>query len=72
MNEDNKLDLVAEILEVDSIKSDDMLDNYEMWDSMAVLSVLAMLEESFNVIDVSGETISKCKTVKQILNLMEN
>lgn len=71
MNEDNKLELVAEILEADSIELTDELDDYEMWDSMAVLSVLAMLEESFDIIDVSGETISKCKTVKDILNLME-
>lgn len=40
---------LAEILEVDEVKEGDDLRAFPQWDSLAVLSVIAMLDASYGV-----------------------
>jgi len=40
---------LAEILEVDRIGADDVLSDFEYWDSLTVLSILAMLDSRYGV-----------------------
>jgi acyl carrier protein len=40
---------LAEILEVGEVKETDALKNFPQWDSLAVLSVIAMLDASYGV-----------------------
>lgn len=40
---------LAEILEVDEIKEADSLKAFPTWDSLAVLSVIAMLDANYSV-----------------------
>ncbi|HEY2635365.1 MAG TPA: phosphopantetheine-binding protein [Steroidobacteraceae bacterium] len=40
---------LAEILEVDRVAADDVLSEFEYWDSLTVLSVLAMLDSGYGV-----------------------
>ncbi len=42
-------DKLADILEVDSVGPDDVLEDFEEWDSLAVLSVIAMMDADFKV-----------------------
>lgn len=42
----NKL---AEILEVDDLDVSKKFEDYEEWDSLAVLSILAMLDADYNI-----------------------
>ena len=43
------LNRIAEILEVESVNECDDLKAYPQWDSLAVLSVIAMLDASYGV-----------------------
>jgi acyl carrier protein len=40
---------LADILEVDALKPDDTLASFEAWDSLGVLSVIAMLDASYGI-----------------------
>ncbi len=40
---------IASILEVDEIKETDQLKGFPQWDSLAVLSVIAMLDANYGV-----------------------
>ena len=40
---------LAEILEVDVVKPADVLREFESWDSLAALSIIAMLDSSYGV-----------------------
>ena len=40
-------DELAELLEVDLVKDDDVLDEFECWDSLTVLSIIALASESY-------------------------
>lgn len=49
MTREEKMEIIADILEVetDELKEDMLLDEFETWDSVAVLSVIAMMDEKF-------------------------
>ena len=40
---------LADILEVDDVTPNDILRDFEAWDSLGVLSVIAMLDKSFGI-----------------------
>lgn len=72
MRIDEKLELLEEILESDagSLEADLKLDNIEEWDSMAQISLMALMDDKFGK-KVTGEVIRSLKTVGDILQLME-
>lgn len=43
------LSSLADILEVEAVKPDDVLGNFEEWDSLSVLSVIAMVDSDYHV-----------------------
>ena len=63
---------LAEILEVEigSIEEDTLLDNVE-WDSLAIVSSIAIIDEHFNVM-VPGIDLEKCQSIKNIITLIES
>lgn len=65
-----KLSLIAEILEEDTVLPEDLLSTFALWDSMAVLSVIAMLEEVYAIEDADGEEIASCETVNDLMQFM--
>lgn len=73
MDISEKIKLLADILEVDAegIDANQMLDSIPTWDSMAALSLIAMLEEHFNRSDIDGNLIKRMVSVQDILNVME-
>jgi acyl carrier protein len=40
---------LAEILEADKVEADDILSGFDYWDSLTVLSILAMLDANYGV-----------------------
>lgn len=56
---------LAEILEVDAVSPDDILDNFEAWDSLGVLSVIAMLGERYGI-TVFASDLAKVKTIGEL------
>ena len=49
------LEGLAEILDVDSVKADDVLEQFPEWDSLAVLSVIASVDSKYGVNLTSAE-----------------
>jgi acyl carrier protein len=72
MTDQEKLGLLEEMMELDSgtLKDYTELANLEQWDSLAKLSLIALVDEKFGK-SLTGEQIRAFKTVKDILDSME-
>jgi acyl carrier protein len=68
-----KTRLLAEMLEVDisEVQADKQLESLSNWDSMAALSLIALLEEYFDRSDIDGTQIRQMKKVGDIFEVME-
>jgi acyl carrier protein len=60
---------LAEILEVDAGELEDGFELGELWDSLAVVSTLALIDEVHDV-TVGAEDLAECKTVGDIKKLI--
>jgi acyl carrier protein len=60
---------MAEILEADDVAADAVLEAFDAWDSLAVLSVVAMADTSFDV-KVTAQEVRKVKTVQALYALI--
>lgn len=71
MTLERKMELIAEILDVDveSINPDTVLTDLDEWDSVAYLSFMAMMDEEFDK-EIKGAEIKKFVTVQDALNVM--
>lgn len=71
MTQEEKLDALAEIFDCDSgeLKPETRLDEIG-WDSMAMLSVIAMAKSRFNR-KVLGSQIREFETIQDILDVMQ-
>lgn len=71
MNKQQFLEMLTEILEADAgtIKGDEDLENLENWDSLAVITFIAAVDEKMNFV-VSGDQLSKAKTVGDLMALV--
>ena len=68
--EKEKIEIIADILEVepDEVQEDMVLEDFETWDSVAVLSVIAMMDEHFGKYPHASEIRSYIK----VGDLMKN
>ena len=64
----NKL---AEILEVDQVQSSDMLRDFEYWDSLTILSIVAMLDFNYNV-NLTVADMARLTTIGDLVSTVEN
>lgn len=63
---------LAEILEVEADQISPQLDLAQYaWDSLAVVSTIALIDECYNLI-VDGQKLGDCATVADILALIES
>ena len=74
MELNTKFEMIAEILDisVEEVSLENLLEDYESWDSMASLMLISTLEESFSRTDIEGAQISDMKTIEDIVKVMEN
>lgn len=72
MTREEKLEIIADILEVDTeeLLQEDELENYETWDSVAVLAVISVMNEKFNKFPHASE-IREYKTVTSLMEHMK-
>lgn len=70
MTREEKIEIIADILEVEpeEVQEDMVLEDFETWDSVAVLSVIAMMDEHFGKYPHASEIRSYIK----VGDLMEN
>ena len=61
---------LAAILDVEEVKAENILKDYEQWDSLAILSVLAMADSKYGV-TVRAEEIRSVVTAADLAGLVE-
>jgi len=61
---------LAEILDVEEVKPENVLKDFEAWDSLAVLSTLAMTDSKYGV-SVKAEEIRSVVTAAALADLVE-
>lgn len=73
MDTEKFIELFQETLEIEDreVKLDDVFRDYEEWDSLAVLAVLAMIKEEYNIA-VQRDEFNKLTYVKDIFNYVNN
>lgn len=54
---DELLEKIAEILEVEAVDVDKKFTDYEEWDSLCALSIIAMLDSDYNMTMKNKEII---------------
>ena len=72
MNEKEKIALMEEIMDLDegTLTLDSVLEDIDEWDSVAILSYIAALDEHFDKI-VKGSDIKNFVTVKDAIDMMQ-
>jgi len=71
MNEKEKLALLEDMMDIDegSLTADMLLNDVEAWDSMAMLSLVVLMDDEFNKV-ITADQIRQLHTVRDILSLM--
>ena len=62
---------IAEILEVDAVNMDDHLASFDCWDSLTILSIIALASENYNV-TISAEEINDAVSVVGLKKLIQS
>ena len=72
MSNEEKLEAIADALEmdIDEITEDTVLEDVETWDSVAVLSIIAIINDKFNRFPLADE-ILKYKTIGDLMKAFE-
>ena len=67
------INLIAECLEKEpaEIKSTDEFREYEEWDSLAYLSVIAKIDEDYHFV-IPRDEFQKIRTIEDLANYLEN
>jgi len=68
---DKFLEQIAEILDEEQVNLDDELIDFDVWDSLAQLSIIALADEEYGV-TISATEIREAETVGGIKQLIEN
>lgn len=61
---------LAEILEEDSVKENDILSDFDAWDSLSILSIIAYCSENFKK-QLKNNEIRNLETVSDLISLIE-
>ena len=71
MTEEEKLESIADVLEMetDEISRETILEECEAWDSIAILSVISIINEEFNRFP-HADVIKAYKTVGDLMDVM--
>ena len=62
---------LAKILDIGEVKPENVLRDFEAWDSLAALSILAMADSKYGV-TIKAEEIRSVVTAEQLANLVES
>ena len=61
---------MLEIFEIDEITSDIILRDLELWDSLSVISLLAVLDESYGI-NIEATELAEVVTVSDLFAFVE-
>ena len=58
-------------LEEGTLQGTEILEEIEEWDSLAVISFIALADDKFDIV-IEGETLLKAQTVNDLLGLVQH
>ena len=61
---------LAEILELDEVKGTDILEDFPEWDSLSVLSVVAMVDAQYRV-NLTAKDLKGARTAQALYELVD-
>ena len=67
---DKMKEQLAELLEVDEVKDSDVLEDFECWDSLTILSIIAWASENYGK-TLLAKDVNEAKTVGGLLALLK-
>lgn len=70
MDKEKILADLAEILEEDEVKESDVLKEFDAWDSLAILSIIAYASDNFHK-QLSNNDVRGAKTIGELISLFE-
>lgn len=72
MTEARKIEMLEEMMELEAgtLKADTVLSDIEEWDSIALISFIALMDDEFDKV-IKGSVIKQAKTVADLMALME-
>ena len=62
---------ISEILEVDSVNLDDQLTSFDCWDSLTILSIIALASETYQV-TISAAEVNAAASVGGLKALIQS
>jgi acyl carrier protein len=62
---------LSTILEVDEVKPDDLFESFQSWDSLTVLSVIAMIDADYGI-NLMATDLAGIKTPGELANLIDS
>jgi acyl carrier protein len=65
------LESLSEVFERDGIKPDDEFRDYDEWDSMAYLSLIAMIDDNYDIV-IPGDEFASLNKIVDIYNYINN
>lgn len=70
MDKEKFLEELAEILEEDMVNEKDVLADFDAWDSLSILSIIAYVQEHFKK-QLRNSDIRELETVADLISLIE-
>lgn len=72
MTETRKIEMLEEMMELEAgtLKADTVLSDIEEWDSIALISFIALMDDEFDKV-IKGSVVKQAKTVADLMALME-
>jgi acyl carrier protein len=67
---ENLIRQMIEIFEVDSVDPEDVLRNYEMWDSLSVITLIAALDTDYGI-TIDADDLSEIVTAADLFAFVE-
>mgnify|MGYP000491632054 CR=1 FL=1 len=73
MTNAEKIALLEEVMELEegTLQQDDVLEEYDEWDSVTILGIISLIDEEFGK-TVTGKEVRDIKTVSGLLDMMES
>ena len=73
MTNAEKIALLEEVMELEegTLQQDDVLEEYDEWDSVTILGIISLIDEEFGK-TVIGKEVRDIKTVSGLLDMMES
>jgi acyl carrier protein len=62
---------LAAILEIEEVTSSDVLRDFDIWDSLTVLSILVMLDKDYGI-NIDGVALEKLETVAGLASFIQS